>query len=104
VTIPPLEVESMEKSLELWSAPTRCRVCRYPVGVEQPYCPNCLSVGRPLSATALRIYWKRFGSLCSRLTEPLIHASLVGMAFYFCWSVCPFLLLFPIIFVICQCK
>lgn len=85
-----------------WSTPSMCAYCRYPIASGCDSCHNC---GAPLelfSPSAWNYVVERGKRLLSWFLQMAVHGALIGGGLYLCLKVSPFLLLFPLFFVLTQ--
>ncbi|HIB68537.1 MAG TPA: hypothetical protein EYO33_26475 [Phycisphaerales bacterium] len=86
----------MDHSVESWSAPTKCRICRSPVASHSDLCLHC-GTPQALFSQATLSYLLRGSSTFVRgaLEATLFCASILGVL-YVCYKVSLLVVLIPV--------
>lgn len=90
----------MSKDSDIWSAPTSCLLCRYPLAEGSLVCSNCGAPQEPLSAGGAAIIIRQAGRTLVKLWEWSVILAASALGLYLCFKISPLLTLFPVLFVL----
>jgi len=90
----------MSEPIEHWSTLSLCRVCGDPVGTGEATCLHCGTPQELFSIQATHFYSQKLWRLAVGFFELLAKLFLIGVGLYICFTISPFLLFFPLFFVL----